>query len=195
MKASRQTVLLLVVAVHAGALYWFPASRLRVHERVTRDFPSSVLLWLPPPVEYKEESSPVKASPGPARKSRPSAPISVREVATEPAPAASSDSDPPVIDWRAAAESVAREPFDIAAEAKDRRSTSSGENKDFGWSRAATQRVEVMPGGVMIRLNDRCAIVISGLLLPACVLGKIPVRGDLFEHMDDPPEPGDWRDE
>ena len=58
----------------------------------------------------------------------------------------------------------------------------------FGWSRAHTQRIEPLKtGGTLLRLNDRCVLVFAGVLLPMCQIGKIPARGDLFEHMDDAP--------
>jgi len=66
---------------------------------------------------------------------------------------------------------------------------------DFGWSEARTHRVEMLPGGgTLVRLNDRCAVVIGlPLILPVCKFGKIPARGDLFKHMNEarpvPPAP------
>jgi hypothetical protein len=61
---------------------------------------------------------------------------------------------------------------------------------EFGWDRSRTHRIESLPeGGTLIRLNDRCALVLSGFLIPMCKLGKIPARGDLFDHMgDEPPD-------
>jgi hypothetical protein len=57
---------------------------------------------------------------------------------------------------------------------------------EFGWDRSKTHRIESLPeGGTVIHLNDRCALVLSGFLFPICKLGKIPARGDLFEHMGD----------
>jgi hypothetical protein len=57
---------------------------------------------------------------------------------------------------------------------------------EFGWDRSKTHQIEALPeGGTIIHLNDRCALVLSGLLIPVCKLGKIPARGDLFEHMGD----------
>jgi hypothetical protein len=52
----------------------------------------------------------------------------------------------------------------------------AGRDKSFGWSHSP------------IRLNDRCAIVLSGMVMPVCKLGKIKVRGDLLENMNEPPE-------
>src|SRR6185369_1199687 len=57
---------------------------------------------------------------------------------------------------------------------------------EFGWDKSKTHRVESLPqGGTVIHLNDRCTLVLSALFLPVCKLGKIPARGDLFEHMGD----------
>jgi len=59
----------------------------------------------------------------------------------------------------------------------------------FGWDRSKTHRIEALPdGGTVIHINDRCALVLSGLLLPTCKIGKISARGDLFEHMGDAPD-------
>jgi hypothetical protein len=69
------------------------------------------------------------------------------------------------------------------------------------WSRCASAssarlRVEAIEGGgILVRINDRCAIVITLLAMPVCQIGKKPARGDLFEHLDDAPTPGDWKDE
>jgi hypothetical protein len=60
----------------------------------------------------------------------------------------------------------------------------------FGWNHAATHRVEELPtGGLLININDRCVIVWAILPFMGCRIGKIPARGDLFEHLKDAPEP------
>jgi hypothetical protein len=57
----------------------------------------------------------------------------------------------------------------------------------FGWSYAATHRVESLEGGgFLLNINDRCAVAIVIMVMPFCRIGKIATRGDLFEHMDDP---------
>jgi hypothetical protein len=62
----------------------------------------------------------------------------------------------------------------------------------FGWNHAATHRIEEIPtGGLLININDRCVIAWVVFPLPFCRIGKIPVRGDLFEHMQDPAPPGE----
>ena len=62
----------------------------------------------------------------------------------------------------------------------------------FGWSHAATHRVEVDGGMPVLWLNDRCVLV--AFVIPACAIGRMEARGDLFEAMDPPPEYGDWKD-
>jgi hypothetical protein len=62
----------------------------------------------------------------------------------------------------------------------------------FGWNHAATHRIEEIPtGGLLINISDRCVIAWAILPLAFCRIGKIPVRGNLFEHMQDPPPPGE----
>lgn len=62
--------------------------------------------------------------------------------------------------------------------------------KPFGWDHAATHRVEEIPtGGLLININDRCVLVWAILPMVGCRIGKLPVRGDLFDHLKDAPEP------
>jgi len=61
---------------------------------------------------------------------------------------------------------------------------------EFGWDYAATHRVEEIPtGGLLININDRCVMVWMIIPFAACRIGKIPARGDLFDHLKDAPEP------
>ena len=38
---------------------------------------------------------------------------------------------------------------------------------------------------MLLNINDRCAIVIYGLIFPVCRIGRIPANGHLFDHMRD----------
>ena len=60
---------------------------------------------------------------------------------------------------------------------------------EFGWSHAQTHRVEsVTGGGVVININDNCAIVlVFPFALAGCKLGKRKANGGLFDHMGDEP--------
>ncbi len=62
---------------------------------------------------------------------------------------------------------------------------------EFGWDLAHTKRIEpIEGGGTLVRLNDRCFLALGLFIpLPICGIGKIPVRGDLFDHMRDQPVP------
>lgn len=56
----------------------------------------------------------------------------------------------------------------------------------FGWDDARTHRVQQLPeGGLLINLNDRCAVVLYVLPIPVCKIGHIPVDGGLFDHLRD----------
>ena len=61
----------------------------------------------------------------------------------------------------------------------------------LAWNHARTHRVEALPGGVTVfNLNDHCAIALLWVVpFFGCQIGKIPARGDLFEHMRDAPGP------
>lgn len=68
--------------------------------------------------------------------------------------------------------------------------------QSFGWDKAATQRLEVLPqGGILIRITDNCQLVLMPLPLGGCRLGKTKPRGDLFERRTKPVELGDWKNE
>jgi hypothetical protein len=52
----------------------------------------------------------------------------------------------------------------------------------------------IASGGIIVRISDRCAVVITLLAMPVCQIGKKSAHGDLFEHMDDAAA-GDWKNE
>jgi hypothetical protein len=65
---------------------------------------------------------------------------------------------------------------------------------EFGWSHSRTHRVETGPDGdLSIHLGDRCVLAFVPLLHLVCTPGKSDANGDLFKHMRDPPQPGDWK--
>jgi hypothetical protein len=62
----------------------------------------------------------------------------------------------------------------------------------FGWDYASTHRLESLPGGgLLVRLNDNCVLVLLPLPFAGCAIGKRKAKGDLFEHMSDPSPLGD----
>ncbi len=105
------------------------------------------------------------------------------------------------IDWSAEAARTAKQQAELAAGPKPRALNQHGAGIDFdgglgpdpeyrpefGWDHARTHRVEPLEGGgTILWINDRCFIVMAGLIpFPMCSIGKIPPRGDLFDHMHD----------
>jgi hypothetical protein len=106
---------------------------------------------------------------------------------------------PESIDWlangaRAAADVIAGEgdrvrPFGIP----DRPAPQPRRVKPFGWDETHTQRVEVLPGAIAIRLSDRCSVIFAPLPMGGCSLGKIPARGDLFDGMNAAVKLPEWK--
>jgi hypothetical protein len=103
----------------------------------------------------------------------------------------------PGIDWAEQARSTAIQEMD-REEAERRRANALTRPKSdifsdrapgpkFGWSHAATHRLEPLAGGgTLINLSDQCVLVFAGLLfMPVCALEKPAARGDLFDHMHD----------
>jgi hypothetical protein len=150
-----------------------------------------------------QRSAEEPAAPSPTRTARSStSPVRTAPITLPPEPPTNrSLPEPPRIDWAREAEiSASRQlekderakrlaaPFshDFSAE------TPTHRTPEFRWSRAHTQRIEPLEnGGTLIRINDRCAVVLAGMLFPVCAIGKIPVHDDLFEHMNDPPVLGE----
>jgi hypothetical protein len=143
----------------------------------------------------------------PARAMRLRAPSPAKPVAKQATPQGAPLPETPVpatapvaIDWAKEAERAATHSIEAEEEARRRASgliPGRGPNfgttlarpatHEFGWDHAHIHRVEQIPdGGLIVNLNDRCAIVIKfPWLLGGCKLGKIEARGDLFSHMHD----------
>lgn len=194
----RAAVLLLVIALHAVLLVL--ASRWQLPTDLRRE-ESLIFLPLLSRVKEAEEAPP---APEPPRKS----PISPHEmevviIPKEIPPAPPAEAPPPPIDWNAEAALTAKQQAQAAAKPGPRALDQHGAGIDFdgglgpdidakpefGWYHARTHRIEPLEGGGSILwLNDRCFIVMAGLIpFPMCGIGKIPPRGDLFDHMRDPP--------
>jgi hypothetical protein len=148
-------------------------------------------------IDSLEEPGLPPLSDRPTRATRP-----VRPRLTEPAPVPAPDASEsttitPGIDWYAngseAAQRAAAEPtvrtFDFP-----RREPAPRERKPFGWDKVHTERVHALAGGgIGIRLSENCELILVPLPLGGCALGKRKARGDLFDEMKAPAEPGDWK--
>jgi hypothetical protein len=146
------------------------------------------------PLEAAQLPRPVNRLPQAAR----NAPPPSDEPAPSHAPVANeSAAITPGIDWyangseaarRAAAEPTTRS-FDFPV-----REPAPRDKRPFGWDKVHTERVHALEGGgIGIHLSDNCELVLAPLPFAGCALGKRKARGDLFDEMKAPVEPGDWK--
>ncbi len=189
---QRPLLFALAVLIHVGLFQLLVSERHAIHETPER---RTVLVLL-----QDAETSPGKtagvpdpvAPIAPQGLPQPTAPQWIAPSESEEAPAQ------PSVDWRREAEETAREHALQAEAQRDHKGDSSPATPkpEFGWSHSRIHRIEPLEeGGFLVWINDRCAIVISVMAMPVCEIGKKPARGDLFEHMNDAPTPGDWKDE
>lgn len=181
----------LAVLIHAGLFQLLVSQR---HAAAQLPERRAVLVLLQE-AEKPRPAPPPVAPVTPQRLPELSLPASTPPLLVAP-PRPDGTATPPVIDWQREAEEASHEQA-LAAEAQ-RDQKASGPSKakpEFGWDRSRVHRVEpIESGGFVVRLNDRCVLVITLLAMPVCKIGTQPARGDLFEHMDDAPTPGDWKD-
>ncbi|HEY2466007.1 MAG TPA: hypothetical protein VGI32_18250 [Steroidobacteraceae bacterium] len=188
----RPTVLALVLALHAALL--LIASRWQARLDLRTEEPL-VFLALPAHMQTAEETAPPPSVP--RKKPEPAHDTQLIVVPTPTAPPPAEQA-PAVIDWNAEAALSAKHQAQSAAapppRALDKRlagmyidgsGLDQGGTPEFGWDHARTRRVEGMEGGgSLLWLNDRCFVVLYGVIpFPMCGVGKIPVRGDLFDHL------------
>jgi hypothetical protein len=75
------------------------------------------------------------------------------------------------------------------------RSARTSKTPEFGWDYVATHRIEAIPeGGLLLHLNDNCALILFPLPFAGCGIGKKKANGDLFEHMRDPARSDDMNE-
>jgi hypothetical protein len=196
----RPGILLLVAALHAALL--FLASQWQMQVALRHEEPL-IFLTLPSRMQAPAESEP---PPQPSPQKKP-APSHDTQLVIVPPPAGPPPIEQPAapIDWTAEATRTAKQQAELAAapgpRALDQHAPGAGIDFDgglgpdpeyrpeFGWYHARIHRIEPLEGGGSILwINDRCFIVMAGVIpFPMCGIGKIPPRGDLFDHMRDPP--------
>lgn len=100
------------------------------------------------------------------------------------------------IDWAAEASKIANEIAAADSAHRAARPQLSGQpisqaTQSFAWSHSRINRIEqTADGNTIVWINDRCYLV--NFLFPGCLLGTRQARGDLFEHMGNRAEFGDW---
>jgi len=143
----------------------------------------------PRAVQTKPETSPS------LRSSRhPTHPAVETTSPTAPLPTLPDGSRSPItgpIDWYGELERAASAHSDEATSRNDfgfpHRPPTTADYPQFDWDYARTHRVESLPqGGLLIHLNDNCAMVLSPLPFAVCGVGKRKANGELFKRMRDP---------
>ena len=197
-RLRRPGILLLVAALHAALLFMTSQWQTRV---TLRREESLLFLTLPSRTQAAAET----ALPPQVLPQKKPAPSHDTQLVIVPAPVEPPPAEHPAapIDWSAEAERTARQQAELATAPKPRALDQHGAGIDFdggigpdlesrpefGWDHARTHRIEALEGGGSILwLNDRCFIVMAGLIpFPVCGIGKIAPRGDLFDRLRDTP--------
>lgn len=193
---SRIITLVSVLAAHVLALLLVRQLPRYVHTPRSPSVTTTVFL-LPEKGTVGEQSPSVLDTVDPASLQSPSGLMpSLSTAITLPRPTPDPSLEPPklppTVNWdeearrAAAAITGSREEHRALGPAEEQspRGLSYKEPKQFGWSHSRINRIERQPGQTVVWINDRCAVV--NFVLPFCFLGKMPVRGDLFEDMDSP---------
>jgi hypothetical protein len=202
-RARRLSVFAIVAALHAGVC-WLLLEATRPF-KIGTAASSLELIYLTLGVPEGAAKRPTQA-PRPQPLTRPRAPTPPNQAPplSQPSTAARAEEDNaihPPIDWANELNRTAREAASGESAPKPREFGAPhvaprppAKPPEFGWSHSRTHRVETGPGGLAIHLGDHCVIAFTPLPAAVCTPGKTEANGDLFKHMRDPPQPGDWKD-
>jgi hypothetical protein len=172
---TRTLALLAIVALHVAliALLWHSTLEVRREEPAPA---MQIVMLLPHPIERPPPAAPRR---------KPSAvePVAPATPATPSEPEAQEGSNAPTalpwVDWEREAKDAARR----EAEAHPLPALPPRKKPSFGWSHSHLKRIEKVEGAYLLWLSDRCALV--NFIIPACKVGKMPARGDLFDGMEE----------
>jgi hypothetical protein len=201
--ARRLCVLVLVAAAHLSALLLIATLTRSQRLHVSAEADALLVVLLPPEPPRFPQRTP--RQPFPVTNSSRTPPATAVPAAGK-APATATATNAITIDWAAEAtrsarlqaeeDELARRRAAALAAPHDPAFDQAPRPPEFHWDPVHANRVVPLAGGgTLVRLNDNCALIISVVIpLVGCTLGKIPARGDLFEHMRDAPEFGAWKD-
>ena len=182
-----------VAALHAGALLiLFVETRTRLMPLAAETPPLIVMLLSP--FEPPRAAGPEWDRRRPARHPR----VQQQPVRTEEPTPGVSLAPRASIDWLAeGADAAARQVEGSAQHKRQARALepdtsmfapAPAKRPGIAWDYAATHRVEPIGGlTTVLHVNDNCVVVMFVVIpfVGGCALGKIPARGDLFDHMHD----------
>jgi len=202
-RARRLWIIAVVGALHAGVCWVLLGTR---PLKIRTGTPSLELTFLT--LDMPESTA---RKPAPARRSQPlvrqgvaTPPLNQPRPGSQPSAAAPGEGDNaihPPIDWANELNRTAREVASGAPAPQPRvfgaphvAPTPRSRPPEFGWLHSRTHRLERDPGSTAVHLGDHCIITFTPLPFPLCTPGTKEANGDLFKHMRDPPQPGDWQD-
>lgn len=207
-RLARLVAFTAILGVHVLGVLYFPTLR-RPFSHTPGDEFSTTVAFLEPTQPQQSAQTATLHAPSPPKRERARESVQATAPLKTPEATGQENTAPIAIDWAKEAERAAAHRIEADEEAalrasplSPRRGPSVGAPEarpatpQFGWDHAHIHRVEPIPGGgLVVNLNDRCAIVVKfPFLLPGCKIGKMESRGDLFTHMKDPPALGDWKD-
>ena len=185
-RTGRGIAIVLVGALHILIIELFILVPQRRQPDIDSDNAVSMLFFFATPAQQRPgriRAAAAKPSLAPPRVASgagadPALPITTTPEATAPV----------AVDWAKEAERAAARSIEAGENGHRSASIASSPTPQFGWDQAHIQRIEAIPdGGLVLNLNDRCAIVFKfPLLLGGCKIGELESRGDLFTHMRDP---------
>jgi hypothetical protein len=200
----RKVVLVVVLAIHVGFFFLFAILR-SPSQRSSEREALSIAFFLP----LKETNTP--SEPTQTRATKPKYPKRVPRLAKSPGttaapqpPAPSQAITQPAPDWRRELQIAANNQLARSQAGRDEPSvlaphdfsgvkpgSTDDSRREFGWDTSAIHRFEGFPGLGVLQINERCAIAWMVIyIFPACKIGKMPARGNLFDQMKEAPEPG-----
>jgi len=199
----RAATLLVVLALHAVFFLLFTVVHRR--EPAGPDAPAMTLILPSEATQPVEPVPPVPAVQAARRThSNPAPPVSSTPAPQPQSAAINSDApkpDWPKPDWIAEAQIAANDVLEAERRKREQPSvlaphdfsavtpgSTDSSKPEFGWSYAATHRIEGKPGALVLNINDRCAVALVFIFpLAVCKIGRIPANTHLFEHMHEPP--------
>jgi hypothetical protein len=202
-RARRSSIIAVVVALHAGVGWVLLASTQPLRIRTATSSLELTYLTLDMPENVARRPAPAPRSQPLVRQRVAIPPLNQPRPLGQPstAPAEEDHAIHPPVDWASELNRTARESASGTSAPQPRvfgaphvAPTPPAKPPEFGWSHSRTHRLERGPGSVGIHLGDHCVIALSPLPSVVCSPGKKEANGDLFKHMRDPPQPGDWKD-
>jgi hypothetical protein len=204
-KRARRLWVIAVVAAFHVAVCWLLLEATRPPKiRTASSRLELTYLTLVVPESVTPRPAPARPSQPPLRQNAVPPPLSRPRPLSQPSATAHNEEDNaihPPINWANELNRTARDSGSGESAPQPREfgaphvaPTPPAKPPEFGWSHSRTHRVERGPGSVGVHLGDHCVVALSPLPSVVCSPEKKEANGDLFKHMRDPPQPGDWKD-